>query len=60
MVHSVKQFLPIWTIYRFYEIVQVDGTTLKALIHEEFGDGTWSAIDSISIRRASRTRMATV
>jgi cyanate lyase len=33
------------TIYRFYEIVQVYGTTLKALIHEEFGDGIMSAID---------------
>jgi len=33
------------TIYRFYEIVQVYGRTLKALIHEEFGDGIMSAID---------------
>jgi cyanate lyase len=33
------------TIYRFYELVQVYGTTLKALIHEEFGDGIMSAID---------------
>ena len=33
------------TIYRFYEIVQVYGTTLKALIHEEFGDEIMSAID---------------
>ena len=33
------------TIYRFYEIVQVYGTTLKELIHEEFGDGIMSAID---------------
>lgn len=32
-------------IYRFYEIVQVYGTTLKALIHEKFGDGIMSAID---------------
>lgn len=32
-------------IYRFYEIVNVYGTTLKALIHEEFGDGIMSAID---------------
>jgi cyanate lyase len=32
-------------IYRFYEIVQVYGTTLKALIHEMFGDGIMSAID---------------
>lgn len=32
-------------IYRFYEIVQVYGTTLKALIEEEFGDGIMSAIN---------------
>jgi cyanate lyase len=32
-------------IYRFYEITQVFGTTLKALIEEEFGDGIMSAID---------------
>jgi cyanate lyase len=32
-------------IYRFHEIVEVYGTTLKALIHEKFGDGIMSAID---------------
>ena len=32
-------------IYRFHEITQVYGTTLKELIHEEFGDGIMSAID---------------
>jgi len=32
-------------IYRFYELVAVYGTTFKALIHEEFGDGIMSAID---------------
>ncbi|TMD07131.1 MAG: cyanase [Chloroflexi bacterium] len=32
-------------MYRFYEILQVYGTTLKELIHEEFGDGIMSAID---------------
>jgi len=32
-------------LYRFYEIVQVYGTSLKALIHEKFGDGIMSAID---------------
>ena len=32
-------------IYRFYELVQVYGTTWKALIQEEFGDGMMSAID---------------
>ena len=39
-------------IYRFYELVNVYGTTLKALIHEEFGDGIMSAIDfQMDIRR---------
>ncbi|UDG81422.1 Cyanate hydratase [Candidatus Profftia lariciata] len=33
------------TIYRFYEILQVYGTTLKALINEQFGDGIISAIN---------------
>jgi cyanate lyase len=33
------------TIYRFYEMIQVYGTTLKALVHEEFGDGIISAIN---------------
>ncbi len=32
-------------IYRFYELLSVYGTTWKALIHEEFGDGIMSAID---------------
>jgi cyanate lyase len=32
-------------IYRFYELVNVYGATLKELIHEEFGDGIMSAID---------------
>jgi cyanate lyase len=32
-------------IYRWYELVNVYGTTLKELIHEEFGDGIMSAID---------------
>ena len=32
-------------IYRFYELISVYGTTWKALIHEEFGDGIMSAID---------------
>jgi cyanate lyase len=39
-------------IYRFYELVQVYGTTWKALIQEEFGDGIMSAIDfDMSIER---------
>lgn len=33
------------TIYRFYEMLQVYGTTLKALVHEKFGDGIISAIN---------------
>jgi cyanate lyase len=32
-------------IYRFYELVQVYGTTWKELMQEEFGDGIMSAID---------------
>jgi len=32
-------------IYRFHEITQVYGTTIKAIIHEMFGDGIMSAID---------------
>ncbi len=32
-------------LYRFYEILQVYGTTIKALIHEKCGDGIMSAID---------------
>ena len=32
-------------IYRFHEITQIYGTTIKELIHEEFGDGIMSAID---------------
>ena len=32
-------------IYRFYELINVYGTTFKALINEEFGDGIMSAID---------------
>ena len=32
-------------VYRFYELVQVYGTTWKELIQEEFGDGIMSAID---------------
>ncbi len=32
-------------IYRWYEVVSVYGSTIKELIHEEFGDGIMSAID---------------
>lgn len=39
-------------IYRFYELINVYGTTIKSLIHEEFGDGIMSAIDfSMDISR---------
>jgi cyanate lyase len=39
-------------IYRWYEIVNVYGSTIKELIHEEFGDGIMSAIDfSMDIAR---------
>ena len=34
-------------IYRFYELVMVNGPAWKALIEEEFGDGIMSAIDLI-------------
>lgn len=41
-------------IYRFYELINVYGTTFKALIHEEFGDGIMSAIDfSMNLERES-------
>jgi cyanate lyase len=32
-------------LYRFYEIIQVYGMAIKAVIHEKFGDGIMSAID---------------
>ncbi len=39
-------------IYRFYELINVYGTSIKALIHEEFGGGIMSAIDfSMDIQR---------
>ncbi|AOV15945.1 cyanase [Acidihalobacter aeolianus] len=41
-------------IYRLHEITQVYGSTIKALIHEEFGDGIMSAIDfELDIERVS-------
>src|SRR5258706_2366945 len=33
------------TMYRFYEMIQVYGSTLKSLVHEDFGDGIISAIN---------------
>ncbi|MEV0262394.1 cyanase [Streptomyces sp. NPDC050617] len=42
------------TIYRFYEMIQVYGTTLKALIHEQFGDGIISAINfKLDVRKVA-------
>ena len=39
-------------VYRLYEVVSVYGSTMKELIHEEFGDGIMSAIDfSMDIQR---------
>jgi len=39
-------------MYRLHEITQVYGTSIKAVIHEKFGDGIMSAIDfDIDIRR---------
>ena len=39
-------------VYRFYELISVYGSTIKELIHEEFGDGIMSAIDfSMDIKR---------
>lgn len=32
-------------LYRFYEVPQVYGPAMKAILHEEFGDGIMSAID---------------
>lgn len=41
-------------IYRFHEITQVYGTSMKAVIHEMFGDGIMSAIDfEIDIQKKS-------
>ena len=43
---SLEETVPVDPLmYRFHEITQVYGTTLKALIHEMFGDGIMSAID---------------
>ena len=40
------------TIYRFYEVLQVYGPTIKELIHEQFGDGIMSAINfRLDVRR---------
>ncbi len=39
-------------MYRFYEVINIYGGTMKELVHEEFGDGIMSAIDfSMDIQR---------
>ena len=44
-------------IYRFYEMVMVNGPAWKALIEEEFGDGIMSAIDfNIEIEREANPK----
>ena len=44
-------------IYRFYEMVMVNGPAWKALIEEEFGDGIMSAIDfNIGIEREANPK----
>ncbi len=44
-------------IYRFYELVMVNGPALKALIEEEFGDGIMSAIDlDLAVERQADPR----
>jgi cyanate lyase len=55
MKGSLDADVPVDTlIYRLHEITQVYGTTIKAVIHEEFGDGIMSAIDfEIDIERVS-------
>jgi len=43
---SLDQTVPVDPlIYRFHEITQVYGTSMKEIIHEMFGDGIMSAID---------------
>ena len=44
-------------IYRFYEMVMVNGPAWKALIEEEFGDGIMSAIDfNIELEREANPK----
>ena len=44
-------------LYRFYEMVMVNGPAIKALIEEEFGDGIMSAIDfDFAIERQANAR----
>lgn len=52
---SLDQTVPVDPlIYRFHEITQVYGTSMKEIIHEMFGDGIMSAIDfEIDIQRVA-------
>ena len=44
-------------IYRFFELVMVNGPALKALIEDEFGDGIMSAIDfDLELKRVPNPR----
>ena len=44
-------------LYRFDELVMVNGPALKALIEEEFGDGIMSAIDlDLRLERLSHAK----
>ncbi len=44
-------------LYRFYEMVMINGPAIKALIEEEFGDGIMSAIDfDFSIERQANPK----
>lgn len=44
--NSVDRIVPTDPLlYRFYEIMAVYGSSIKDVIHEEFGDGIMSAID---------------
>jgi cyanate lyase len=44
--HGLGETVPVDPLlYRFHEITQIYGLAIKALIHEEFGDGIMSAID---------------
>jgi cyanate lyase len=51
-------------IYRFYELIMVNGPAMKALIEDEFGDGIMSAIDldmqieRLPHERGDRVRLA--
>lgn len=53
MKGDLNQTVPIDPlIYRFYEILQCYGTSIKSVIHEMFGDGIMSAIDfTIDIKK---------